>query len=279
MADPFLVQPPALVSFSGGRTSGYMLYRILQSHGGKLPRGLHVAFFNTGKEREETLRFVRQCQARWRVRVRWLEYERLQTLDGRWSNTYREVSFRTASRRGEPFEKLITARSYLPNVVTRFCTAELKVRTGKRFMLDQGYEHWTNVIGIRADEAHRAKREERERWERLHPLLEADITEQDVMAFWSAQPFDLQLRRDEGNCDLCFLKGKRKLVKLIAERPQSADWWIEQERRIESVAPGRAVARFRDRYSVRDLLDLATSPGPLFTQPPDDEVEDCHCTD
>lgn len=74
MSDPFKIEGPALISFSGGRTSGYMLWRILQAHGGTLPHDVHVCFANTGKEREETLRFVHECATRWGVRVRWLEH-------------------------------------------------------------------------------------------------------------------------------------------------------------------------------------------------------------
>jgi hypothetical protein len=38
--DPFLITGPAVISFSGGRTSGYMLHRIVQAHGGMaLPSG------------------------------------------------------------------------------------------------------------------------------------------------------------------------------------------------------------------------------------------------
>lgn len=73
--DPFLLTAssgPTLISFSGGRTSGYMLYRILHSNGG-LPDDTHVVFSNTGKEREETLVFVRECSEKWGVPIHWVE--------------------------------------------------------------------------------------------------------------------------------------------------------------------------------------------------------------
>ena len=37
MLNPYLIKGPALISFSGGRTSGYMLNHILEAHGGRLP--------------------------------------------------------------------------------------------------------------------------------------------------------------------------------------------------------------------------------------------------
>lgn len=49
---PFLVAGPALISFSGGRTSAFMLHEILATHGGQLPPDVHVAFANTGKEHD-----------------------------------------------------------------------------------------------------------------------------------------------------------------------------------------------------------------------------------
>lgn len=52
MSEPFFVTGPALISFSGGRTSAYMLWRILEAHDGTLPDDVHVTFANTGKERE-----------------------------------------------------------------------------------------------------------------------------------------------------------------------------------------------------------------------------------
>lgn len=71
---PYQIAGPALISFSGGRTSGYMLRKILEAHGGRLPADVVVGFANTGKERRETLDFVRDCGEHWDVPVVWLEW-------------------------------------------------------------------------------------------------------------------------------------------------------------------------------------------------------------
>lgn len=78
--NPYLIEGPALISFSGGRTSAYMLHEILRAHDGTLPPDVYVTFANTGKEREETLRLAvqtgprRPCSPRiqWKGRLRWL---------------------------------------------------------------------------------------------------------------------------------------------------------------------------------------------------------------
>ena len=99
MHDPFKITQPTCISFSGGRTSAYMLWRVLQANGG-LPADTVVCFANTGKEVEATLRFVRGCAKHWQVPIHWLEYR--PTEPG-----FAVVDFDTASRKGEPFEALI----------------------------------------------------------------------------------------------------------------------------------------------------------------------------
>ncbi len=57
--NPFEIIEPTCISFSGGRTSAYMLWRILEANDMKLPSEAIVCFANTGKEEEATLKFVR----------------------------------------------------------------------------------------------------------------------------------------------------------------------------------------------------------------------------
>lgn len=270
MTSPFLIAGPACISFSGGRTSGYMLRRILDAHGGTLPPDVHVVFANTGKERPETLDFVQECSERWGVRVRWIEWQR--DLP-RW----REVTHATASRNGEPFAGLVQSRGYLPNPVTRMCTADLKIKPMRRWMSAQGYEHWTVILGLRYDEARRVARisaPSKERFTREAPLYAARVTKQDVNAWWSAQPFDLQLQPHEGNCDLCFLKALPKRLRIMRERPELAAWWIERER--ESGATFNKPRTEPGGYA--GALDLVRRL-PMLPGLDDDDSIDCACTD
>lgn len=224
--DPFHIEGPASVSFSGGRTSGYLLRRILNANPSM--DNVVVLFMNTGKERKETLDFVHRVSVEWGVHIHWLE----------WINDdpkYRVVSYETASRNGEPFEQLISRRGYPPNPVTRYCTQELKINAMRRFCVDyMKWDRWTNVVGIRADERHRYDRmlARKDRWQVTCPLVHAGVTQNDVLKFWSECSFDLGLRPHEGNCDLCFLKGAGKIETIIREHPHMADWWAEQEERI-----------------------------------------------
>ncbi len=240
---PFFVEGPALVSFSGGRTSAYMLRRILDAHDNQLPDDVHVTFANTGRERTETLDFVHECETRWNVPVQWVERDPSESARRRGSFAFRTVTYETASRDGEPYAALLSdirrnrdrkeLGYYLPNPAKRICTTELKIRVMKRVMRLHGHDHWDVVMGIRADEPNRVRKLREptaERWEHVLPLADAGVTESDVMAFWSAQPFDLALKTHEGNCDLCFLKDVDKRIVLMAERPDLAAWWAEQER-------------------------------------------------
>ena len=134
---------------------------------------------------------------------------------------------------------LIRANKLLPNAHKRICTADLKVETAARFARTRiGW--WRprphSILGIRHDEPQRWGKALWEECRTVYPLVDAKVSVRDVERFWSEQPFDLEIHRDLGNCDLCFLKGRWKLMRLITQHPERADWWIEQERFRRSVA-------------------------------------------
>ena len=218
-----------LISFSGGRTSGYMLHQILEANG-DLPERCKVVFANTGREMPETLDFVQECSERWRVPITWLEYKN--DDDGVGFNV---VNHNSASRNGEPFDNLIAKRRRLPNVFERFCTQEMKVLTMRRYLVKQGWKTWHSAVGIRADEAHRAKIRADSKETTYWPLLKRQVCQHDIMEFWGKQKLafqhDLKVTKGFGNCDGCFLKSEQTLATLWRLHPERARWWSDQEAR------------------------------------------------
>jgi 3'-phosphoadenosine 5'-phosphosulfate sulfotransferase (PAPS reductase)/FAD synthetase len=276
--NPYKIEGPALISFSGGRTSGFMLWNIIQAHGGSLPEDIHVVFANTGKEAPETLDFVHEVSEKWGIKIHWLEM-----YLGNERPIYRtkEVTYETASRNGEPFEALLDHRKYLPNPVTRFCTSELKIKVMYRFMRkNKGYKDWSNVIGLRYDEPRRVSSAMKQynTWTNATPMYDAKHTVEDVTEFWGKQNFDLNLtnafgKTPAGNCDLCFLKGMDTTISILKERPEMADWWIKQEQKFGK----QSGATFRkDRPSYIKLVDISKTQQSLFN---DDDQMTCFCHD
>jgi len=261
MSSPFAIDGPAVISFSGGRTSAYMLRRVLDEG---LRPDVHVLFANTGKEREETLSFVEEVALRWQVNIRWLE----RGYDG----SPVEVFPVTASRQGEPFIRIVSQRGYTPGPVSRFCSTELKTLLFDKWMRAQGYPlDWFNVVGIRADEPRRVAKmrggNHKRGWEIVLPLADAGITEAQVMEFWHWNAFDLRLRSDQGNCDLCFLKSRKKLVNLIRDEPTRAAWWATIEAEFGAFR--------RDRPGYQAMLNQPD----MFAATITDDLTDCFCTD
>jgi len=244
--NPYKITEPTCISFSGGRTSAYMLWRVLNENGA-IPEGSIVTFANTGKEDSKTLDFVQDCRIAWNVPIVWLEYGR------------GVVNFITASRNGEPFDLLTTKKSYLPNPIARFCTQELKIKVIEKHVGDMPM-----MLGIRADEPRRAAKMP----QHVLPLVADGITKSDVMAFWAKQPFDL--RAEAGNCDLCFLKGSGELMGLIRKQPERAIWWAKQEEKIGGT--------FRsDRASYGEMFENAMNQTDMFGY--EDPKIECFCGD
>jgi len=280
--NPYQIQPQSILRISGGRTSAFMLRQILDAHGGALPPKTVAVFCNTGKEHESALNFMHELETRW-CPIVWLEY--------RWSDgahAFVEVDYCHASRNGEPFDQVIAARSAnrvenggedgtLPTPRSRFCTTELKIRTSNRYAKTLGWDYWTSVVGLRADEPSRAQRIKGDCADEdiSCPMYRAGHTEADVLAFWKTQPFDLLLPNNDhafGNCDLCFLKKRAKIEKIIQTDPKAAEWWAQKEE--------LAKCTFRiDRPSYRNMIKLMAEQWRIWQDQIEDETLPCACTD
>lgn len=272
--NPFQIIEPTCISFSGGRTSAYMLYRVLEAHNMSLPNDAVVCFANTGKEDEATLKFVHDCEINWNVSITWLEY--ITEKPG-----FKIVNFETAARAGEPFEALIKHYKKLPNPAQRWCTGVLKIRTIHKYLKSLGWDHSesdnADFVGIRADEPRRSAKMDRNKT----PLVTAGVTKQTVLDFWAHQKFDLELKihRGEsllGNCDLCFLKSMDKKMNIVRMFPEKASWWADMERYVTNATSeheGKGNLFRTDHPSYSEMHKFLENQGSLFN----DESIACFC--
>ena len=288
MIDPYLLDLPAVISFSGGRTSGFMLRKILDAHDGQ-PDNLKVCFQNTGLEHAATYEFVREVGERW-CDVTWLEY----CVDDEGEHDYKIVDYESASRKGEPMTAIIMKRGHLPNPVSRICTVNLKMRTMDRHIrtLPEFAESYTNAVGLRADEPRRVAKLQADNSREITecPVAKAGHAIQDVLRFWEEQPFDLGLPINKagasmaGNCVGCMLKAKPKIEILMHEMPEYFEYWIETEKLGAKIAKTKAGAFFRsDRPSYASLLETVQRQGILpfggVVPEGEDDTVPCMCHD
>jgi len=288
MSNPFKIDSPTCISFSGGRTSAYMLWRVLEAHQMSLPPEAVVCFANTGKEDEATLRFVQDCSEQWNVPITWLE----------WRDSdlgYEVVNFETASRNGEPFRDMCIKRKALPNGFMRFCTGELKVDVLHKYLKDQNIgtvaDPCDQMIGIRSDEQRRVSKmrgssgESRgKKWigDFLTPLADAGVVASHIGDFWGAQPFNLNTpmvngRSFHSNCDLCFHKPVAQLLSLIQEKPSRAIWWVEMERMAKENFKPSVIHFSRDHPTYEQMAGYGEKQRDMFSA--DEEAIACFCGD
>ena len=287
----YYINEPTCISFSGGRTSAYMLHKVLEAHDGDLPEFAKITFANTGKEMPQTLDFVRDVGVNWGVDIVWLErFARKSKEDEKNKYTYetKVVDYESASRNGEPFAALIKARRYAPNPVARFCTSDLKIKAIKDYLFNvcNFPSPYLAFIGIRGDEVRRASKMNntiQDGQERYLPLYIDNVTALDVYNFWSKNTFDLNLPNnkgvnDLGNCDLCFLKGTGIKQSIIREKPELANWWIEQEEALTKEVGKPAFFR-KDAPSYKMMQTIAIEQTSIFDDIFDDETIPCFCGD
>lgn len=106
-----------------------------------------------------------------------------------------------------------------------------------------------------------------------------------VDEWWQNQPFTLHLQDFQGNCDLCFKKSTKKLVRAINKEPERLEWWKRMEKEHSIPSHGNRSAKIEPSYFFRgnmnsvELGELAVEAGKqreLFDGLDETET-DCQC--
>lgn len=259
MAPPMTTRPRIACSFSGGRTSAYMVRLVKALYGST--HDILVTFANTGCEHEATLEFVRDCDQDFGFNTVWMEA--VTTHGQRVGMRPKIVTFETASRNGEPFEQAIKKYGVFCKTHPQ-CTSRLKTEPMEYYL--RGIVGWEKgayqtAIGIRADELDRCSTRAEE-YGFIYPLVKAGVTKARVLAECATWAHDLKLPGEHyGNCTWCWKKSARKLMTLAVDSPEVFDFPRRMEARYASVKASKGTRQFfRGNKTVDDIFRMAQEP-------------------
>lgn len=205
-----------VASFSGGRSSAYMVYLLMQSH-----PGIDFIFMDTGAEHPKTYEFIKNIVNFWGIKLTCLRV--VVNPELRKANSYRVIKLDELKQDLQPFRD-VCYKYGTPYVHGAFCTRTMKLEPFTRYCNDKygkcNYQTW---LGIRADEPKRLK-------PKLGYNYLADISDfdkQDVINWWKTQPFDLEIPEYLGNCVFCIKKGNNKIALATRDEPEMASDFID----------------------------------------------------
>ena len=152
---------------------------------------------------------------------------------------------------GNTFEEVIKHRKFLPNMMMRFCTSDMKLDPIFNFCRDNIADVVNMQIGFRFDEKERGDRNKdnthyktivgktkngkQNKWDNIYwrelsfPMIEDKITNHDVIK-WSKSTS--LIFPDDSNCVGCFWKPIQQLRKNWEDEPNKMQWFSDQEQKM-----------------------------------------------
>lgn len=203
---------PQVVSFSGGRTSAYLVHLMEQK---RVSENLNVkyVFMDTGAEHPKTYEFIRNVVRQWNIDLVCLRLVVDPKLGN--ANSYRVMNVDEICADLQPWVDAC-GKYGTPYVHGAFCTRTMKLEPFERYCKENypdGYHSW---LGIRADEPRRLK--PRDGVSYLADI--SDFDKQDILDWWREQPFDLDIPEHLGNCVFCIKKGINKIALAARDEPE-----------------------------------------------------------
>ena len=215
-----------LLSFSGGKTSAFMVKYMLDNFSNVY--NMRVVFANTGLEHPKTFEFIRDCDINFNFKTEWIELTNPDPNQRVFQPKI--INFCTASRNAEPFI-LLVHKLGIPNISAPFCSRELKSYIIRRHLKLTGWIHYSSAIGIRQDEIDRISSTAKLR-NLIYPLISHPvfINQAFINDFWNKQIFNLNIPHHLGNCRFCFKKSFSNLMKSFVDDSPGFQFWELMEK-------------------------------------------------
>lgn len=214
-----------LVSFSGGKTSAYLVYLMEQK---RINEGLDVKyiFIDTGGEHPETYKFIKQCVAYFKIKLTCLKciYSRKKGV----GPTYKVISIDDIKWDLSTFKDHVELYGNFtinrPN-----CTEKIKRIISQKYRNKMyGSGNYFNWLGMRIDEPKRLRflNTDVPNPDNIRYLAEiSDFDKSDIVDWWSEMPFQLSIPEHLGNCVFCVKKSTKKIALAQRDEPELFKEW------------------------------------------------------
>ena len=267
-----------IVSFSGGRTSAYLVYLMEQK---RINEGWDVeyVFADTGAEHPKTYDFIKNCVEYFGIKLTCLRavYNTTKGI----GVTYKYVGVEgigwdlsTMKKQIEIYGNFTVNR---PN-----CTSRMKSDVMDKYKKETcGKGNYYQWFGMRIDEPRRLKFIEKTKDMFSEKAINPDNTRYlaeisnfdklDVLSWWEKMPFDLNIKEHLGNCVFCIKKGGKKIALAQRQEPELFKQWND-------VMTGESVRLMpADKFGTGRIYRNWLTPNNLiaqFSNLSDDELRD-----
>lgn len=227
---------PQIVSFSGGRTSAYLVHLMEKRR--KAGEDIRYVFMDTGAEHPDTYKFIREVVTRWSIDLTCLRVDVNPELGK--GNGYRILDIDEIGPDLQPWID-ITKKYGTPYFGGAFCTRAMKIEVCNHYCKDNFEDH-VSWLGMRIDEPARIWGESIFRLMRkmsfddymmgsLYRELSGIETIQDMVEMLEPRfLLDSDLAKKIAGRVIDIRKSKQRFMAEITEfeKPDILDWWSKQ---------------------------------------------------
>ena len=242
-----------IVSFSGGRTSAYLVH-LMEQKRKKESIKVEYVFMDTGAEHPKTYEFIKKCVEYFGIELTVLKSVINQKMgEGVY---YKKVSLKDCKFDLSLFKEMNKKYS-TPCLTSPFSTGRLKTEPMMKYLKDNYGDDYIQWMGIRIDEKRRLKNKPNVKY-----LAEiSSMEKQDIIGWWSEMPFDLNIPEWLGNCVFCYKKSTPKLALAIKQEPELARLWSEMlnDKTVRDMTDKRLVPSsviYRGNLSLNGIAEL-----------------------